>query len=186
MKILTSGKLFTFKGLTYQVKKKEDPDIWVCAHCEEELLHKLTDMSVCDYCTTHIASGCYPSRIRRRDEDMVEYRIKSAVNTIKAIETKEVIERLTRFGSFVSSGINSEYIHIFKKPVPVTIQNYPFCGYTKVKQVVYRPDIKCGPIYTVGFYSQYDEKEQIGETVITKHIGELCPGDTIRIALAIK
>ena len=186
MKILTSGKLFTFKGLTYQVKKKEDPDIWVCAHCEEELLHKLTDMSVCDYCTTHIASGCYPSRIRRRDEDLVEYRIKSAVNTIKAIETKEVIERLKRFGSFVDKGEKSEYWYMFKKPIPVTIQNYPFCGYTKVKQVVYRPDIKCGPIYTVGFYSQYDEKEQIGETVITKHIGELCPGDTIRIALAIK
>lgn len=186
MKILTSGKLFTFQGLTYQVKKK-DSGFTPCEHCEEELLHKLSDMSVCDYCTRHIASGCYPSRIHKRDEDLVKYRIKSAVNTIKAIETKEVIERLKRFGSFTANGIKSEYWYIFKKPIPVTIQNYTFNGYTKVRSVAHRPAFKGGPIiYTVGLYAKYDDRELIGELILTEHVGKFCPGDTIRIALAIK
>lgn len=186
MKVLTSGKLFTFRGLTYQVKKRKDPEVRICEYCEEGLLHKLSNSSVCDYCTMHIDSECYPSRIYRRDEDMMKYRIKSAVDTIKAVETNEVIERLKRFGSFTNNGEKSEYRHIFKKPVPVTIQNYPFNGYTKVRAVVYRPAFEGGPIYTVGLYAKHDEKELIGETIITKCVGEFCPGDTIRIALAIK
>lgn len=186
MKVLTSGKLFTFRGLTYQVKKKKDPTIRICEHCKEGLLHKLSNRSVCDYCTMHLDSECYPSRIYRRDEDMMKYRIKGAVDTIKAVETNEVIERLKRFGYFRTYGINSEYWYMFKKPIPVTIPNYHFNGFTKVKEVAYRPAFEGGPIYTVGLYSPYDDRELIGEIIITKHVGEFCPGDTIRIALAIK
>lgn len=186
MKVLTSGKLFTFKGLTYQVKKKKNSEIRICEHCEEGLLHKLSNKSVCDYCTMHLDSECYPSRIYRRDEDMMKWHIKSAVDTIKTIETNELIERLKRFGSFVNKGEKSEYWHVFKKPIPVTIPGYLFNAYTKVKEVVYRPAFEGGPIYTVGLYSKYDDKEQIGETIITEHVSKFCPGDTIRIALAIK
>ena len=185
MKILTSGKLFTFRGLTYQVKKR-DSEIRVCELCEENLLRKLSDISVCDYCTRHLDSECYPSRIYRRDEDMMGYRIKNAVDYIKRLETNEVIERLKRFGSFTANGEKSEYLHVFKKPIPVTIRNYPFNGFTRVKSVAYRPSFEGGPIYTVGLYSKYDDKELIGETIITTLTGMFCPGDTIKIALAIK
>ena len=184
MKVLTSGKLFTFKGITYQVKKKH-PAITACEHCERNC-SIISDMSLCTFCSEHLELGYYPSRIHRKDDNVMQFRIKSAVDSIRAIETKEVIERLKRFGSFVSSRINSEYLHIFKKPVPVTIQNYPFNGYTKVRAVAYRPAFKGGPIYTVGLYAKHDEKELIGETIITEHVGKFCPGDTIKIALAIK
>ena len=186
MKVLTSGKLFPFRGVTYQVKKTPKTDQIGCWHCNKFNTAILFGNALCNYCGNHLNYDCYPARVYKKDETDIESHIKGSINTIKSMESMEVIERLKRFGSFISSGINSEYLHIFKKPIPVTIQNYPFNGYTKVRAVVYRPAFKGGPIYTVGLYAKHDEKELIGETIITTHVGKFCPGDTIRIALAIK
>lgn len=186
MKVLTSGKLFTFRGVTYQVKRSPKTDQTGCWHCNKFNTTILFGNALCNYCANHLNCNCYPVRVYKKDETDIESHIKGSINTIKSMESMEVIERLKRFGSFIASGINSEYLHIFKKPIPVTIQNYPFNGYTKVRAVVYRPAFKGGPIYTVGLYAKHDEKELIGETIITEHVGKFCPGDTIRIALAIK
>lgn len=188
MKSLTSGKLFTFKGVTYQVKRTPDNNsVRVgCLHCNKYNMHVLFGNTLCNRCANHIDYDCYPVRVYKRDDPDFGFIVKNALNIIKSVETTEVIERLKRFGSFTATGMNSEYSYIFKKPITVTIQGYHFNGYTKVKSVAYRPAFKGGPIYTVGLYSQYDEKELIGETIITDCVGRFCPGDTIRIALAIK
>ena len=186
MKVLTSGKLFTFRGVTYQVKKTPKTDQIGCWHCNKFNTSILFGNAFCDYCSKYLNYNCYPVRVYKKDETDIESHIKGSINTIKSMESMEVIERLKRFGSFTTNGINSEYWHIFKKPIPVTIQNYHSNYYTKVKQVVFRPAFEDGLIYTVGLYAKHDEKELIGETIITKHVGEFCPGDTIKIALAIK
>lgn len=186
MKTLTSGKLFTFRGVTYQVKKCPKTDQTGCWHCNKFNTTILFGNALCNYCANHLYVNCYPSRVYKKDETDIESHIKGSINSIRSMETMEVIERLKRFGSFTDKGEKSEYWYIFKKPIPVTIQNYHSDNLTEVTSVVYRPAFKCGLIYTVGLYSRYGYKEQIGEMVITPHVGKFCPGDTIRIALAIK
>lgn len=185
MKVLTSGKLFTFRGLTYQVKKAPGHGSLSCQHCEENC-SILCDMALCTFCSEHLELGYYPSRIHKKDDNMMQFRIKSAIDSIKTKETNEVIGRLKCFGHFEDNGKTPEYSYVFKKPIPVTIRNYHSNCYTKVKEVTYRPASKGGPIYTVGLYSKYNKRELIGETIITEHIGEFFPGDVIKIALAIK
>lgn len=186
MKVLTSGKLFTFRGVTYQVKKSPKTNQIGCWHCNKFNTTILFGNAFCNYCSNHLNYDCYPTRVYKKDETDIESHIKGSINTIKSMESMEVIERLKRFGSFTDNGEKSEYWYIFKKPIPVTIQNYHSNYYTKVKDVVYRPALENGLIYTVGLYSRYNKREQVGETIITKCVGEFCPGDTIKIALAIK
>lgn len=186
MKILTSGKLFTFKGITYQVKKCPKVGQIGCWHCNKFNTTILFGNAFCNYCSYHLDYNCYPSRVYKKDETDIEFHIKDSINSIRSMETMEVIERLKRFGSFTANGVKSEYWYMFKKPIPVTLPGFLFNAYTKVKEVVYRPAFEGGPIYTVGLYSKYDDKEQIGETIITECVSKFCPGDTIKIALAIK
>lgn len=186
MKVLTSGKLFTFRGVTYQVKRTPKTNQIGCWHCNKFNTAILFGNALCNYCGNHLNYDCYPTRVYKKDETDIESHIKGSINTIRSMETMEVIERLKRFGNFTTNGMKSEYWHIFKKPIPVTIPGFLFNAYTKVKEVVYRPAFEGGPIYTVGLYSKYDDKEQIGETIITEHVSMFCPGDTIKIALAIK
>lgn len=189
MKSLTSGKLFTFRGVTYQVKRSPKNNQTGCWNCNKFNTTILFGNALCNYCGNHLDYNCYPVRIYKKDETDIESHIKGSINTIRSMESMEVIERLKRFGRFKDDGETSEYSYVFEKPVPVTIESYHSDNITKVTSVIYRPTFKYGPIYTIGLYSQYNENELIGEMNIAANFNtylRICPGDTIKIALAIK